>query len=412
MSQQNAINNRSSTLTVDSGLTVTAGNATISAGNVLLPTTTSTTGQLQINSQRFVHNYGTNNTFIGYASGNFTLTVANASGNTTTGIQTMGKITLGAYNAAFGMQSFYELTEGSENAGCGFRSGYIVTTGAGNAFFGSGAGTKINTGSYNTYLGSNSGTTNVTGAASSNIYIASPGVNGESNVMRLGADGTGNRQVDTVVIAGTNATISGAASAGTVNIATGAGAKVVTLGSTNGASSLALKYGTADFTLASATGTVMSALDTGEITKPLQPCFMAFNSATDADVTGDATVFTLIFDGERYDQNEDWDGTSTFTAPVTGKYFFDVHVYTQGIAAGHTAGFIYFVTSNRTYYCWSLNPAAVCAGTGMFTGTVLADMDVGDTCQVKIHIDNSTKVIDIYGAATGEYTNFSGSLVC
>jgi hypothetical protein len=296
---------------------------------------------------------------------------------------------------------------------------------------------RVATGTNNIAIGSSAGAT-LTLADSSNIMISNHGTAGNSNTIKIGTQGAGAGQQDATYIAGITGTATGVtteivqidstgklgtisattinlsadATATTVNLATGAAAKVVTLGSTNGASSLALRYGTADFTLASVTGTVMSALDTGEITKPLQPCFMAFNSATDADVTGDATVFTLIFDGERYDQNADWDGTSTFTAPVTGKYFFDVHVYTQGIAAGHTAGFIYFVTSNRTYYCWSLNPAAVCAGTGMFTGTVLADMDVGDTCQVKIHIDNSTKVIDIYGAATGEYTNFSGSLVC
>jgi len=115
--------------------------------------------------------------------------------------------------------------------------------------------------------------------------------------------------------------ISTDASATTCNVCTGAASKVVTMGSTNTTSSLALKYGTADFTLASATGTVMSALDTGEITKPLQPAFLAcVSTGSLLNKTGAGTDYTIVFATEIYDVNSDFDGTSTFTAPVSGKY--------------------------------------------------------------------------------------------
>ena len=50
-------------------------------GNLSLPATTSTTGQVLVNGTRFLHSFGTNNTFLGENAGNFTLT-----GNDNTGI--------------------------------------------------------------------------------------------------------------------------------------------------------------------------------------------------------------------------------------------------------------------------------------------------------------------------------------
>lgn len=56
-------------------LVVTSGNVSLTAGNLALPTTTSTVGQVTINSNRFLHNFGTaNNTFVGSLSGNLTNT--------------------------------------------------------------------------------------------------------------------------------------------------------------------------------------------------------------------------------------------------------------------------------------------------------------------------------------------------
>lgn len=56
------------------GNTIPSGNFTIGAGNILLPTTSSTVGQITLNGNRFLHGYGTNNVFLGTDAGNFTLT--------------------------------------------------------------------------------------------------------------------------------------------------------------------------------------------------------------------------------------------------------------------------------------------------------------------------------------------------
>ena len=212
---------------------------------------------------------------------------------------------------------------------------------------------------------------------------------------------------------GTNAlNISSDASAGAVNLATGAAPKVVTLGSTNAASSLDLQYGTADFSLASATGNVMVALDSGEVTEPLQPAFSAYLPSADLNQTGTGTVYdlgTVTALTEIFDQNADFNVNGTFTAPVTGKY----QLNTKALATGSTTGSAIvheIITSNRTYAYAFYRAASSLNLTG--TNSVLADMDAGDTAYVRIvTYGDSADTVDIVGTANS-VTSFSGCLVC
>lgn len=206
--------------------------------------------------------------------------------------------------------------------------------------------------------------------------------------------------------------ISTDASATTVNIATGAAAKTVSLGSTNSTSSLALKFGTSDFSMASATGNIMVALDTGEITYPLQPAFFAYAASSQTNVTGDGTLYTCTFTTEVFDQNSDFDGTSTFTAPVTGKYFFNSVVYLGDLVVANTARLTIVTTGGtaQPYY-----EKAVAQDTGFLgmNGNFFFSMTAGDTCVVKVFSNGGTKIVDVVGAAAPPfYSTFGGYLVC
>lgn len=210
--------------------------------------------------------------------------------------------------------------------------------------------------------------------------------------------------------------ISSDASAATVNIATGGAAKVVTLGSTNGASSLALKTGTADFSLASATGTIMSALDTGEITYPLQSSFLAYLASQVNNVTGDNTAFQLGSSTALtviYDQNSDFNTNGTFTAPVTGRYLFTAGYALTGLTSSHTRLLFYGSASNRQATISQINAFATQAANGFLIvcNGFFMDMDAADTIVMNITVYNGTKVVDVYGDSSLN-TFFGGSLIC
>lgn len=202
------------------------------------------------------------------------------------------------------------------------------------------------------------------------------------------------------------------ATAATYNIASGAEDKLVTLGTTNTSSSLALKTGTADYTLASATGTVMSSLDTGETSFALQSAFLSFNSASDLNVTGDGTVYQIICNTEVYDQNSDYDGTTgIFTAPITAKYHFAASISLLQLTTSSTIVYGYFIASNRQATMYRVSGINIATGGILImNGQCFMDMDVADTITMNVQASGITKVVDVQGANLN--TSFGGKIVC
>ena len=206
------------TVTAGTGLTVTTGNAVISAGNLTLPTTSATAGNILINASRFVHAYGTGNTFIGSVAGNYTLTVGSAVNNTAVGnlaldalttgdrntcvgVSAGGSITTGQFNTVVGVSSFQANTSGTNNTCLGRSSGTTMTGGSQNTLLGSQAASLLATGSNNICIGHLSGSL-YTGAESSNLIIGNTGTLGESNTIRIGTQGVGAGQQDRFFAAG------------------------------------------------------------------------------------------------------------------------------------------------------------------------------------------------------------------
>lgn len=168
----------------------------------------------------------------------------------------------------------------------------------------------------------------------------------------------------------------------------------------------------------SALGTtnVIRASTAGEVTKPLQPAFLAYLASSDLNQTGDSTVFTLgsvTALTEIFDQGGDFVTTGTFTAPVTGRYFFNGVYYIGGVLSTHTNGYCQIVTTNRNYSAYTLAPSKVFAvSTNMqMSCTAFADVDAVDTVTFQIQIINGTKVVDIIGGANAD-CYFSGCLIC
>lgn len=157
----------------------------------------------------------------------------------------------------------------------------------------------------------------------------------------------------------------------------------------------------------------------GIITKPLQSAFMAYLNADATDVTGNGTLYTVVFNAEKFDQNSDFNtGTGVFTAPVTGHYFF--HTSVRPINLGATTDYVGTLviggTSAWNYELWHIDPTNIDPAGGAYlnmNGTCFVPMTAGDTAHVAVVCTGvGADTVDIDGNAGTGITYFGGWLVC
>ncbi|OUV41161.1 MAG: hypothetical protein CBC71_05680 [Rhodobacteraceae bacterium TMED111] len=128
-------------------------------------------------------------------------------------------------------------------------------------------------------------------------------------------------------------------------------------------------------------------IGSGEIARTSHPAFMIRPTSTQSNIPINATT-TVVFDNEIFDQGSNF-ASNTFTAPITGKYQFDVHVYVQNMDTAANYVQCTLKTSNRVYY--DIIEPVLNNDVDYFTFqiSVLADMDASDTAHVEFDLDNS-----------------------
>ena len=190
-SNQATLNSGSSVLFANSG-TVSTLNVTDSFHNTIM-------GNGSGSLTNDTHNF--NNTGFGMT----VLTALDPTGvtgnqNTAFGYQALNVNVNGNNSCAFGMNSCVSVNDSNI---CAFGPFTLAsaTSGTDNCAFGNTGLGLLLTGRFNCAIGSNAGF-NYAGAESSNICIMNAGVLGESNVMRLGTQGTSDGQINSTFIAG------------------------------------------------------------------------------------------------------------------------------------------------------------------------------------------------------------------
>ena len=158
-------------------------------------------GLYSLGGNDFLHNYGTDNSFLGESSGNRTLTVLSATNNTSVGSNSSQSLTTGKYNSFLGSDAGKDLSTGDANSGVGYKTLTSLTTGSYNTGVGQQVFGNITTGGYNVGLGNLSGDS-CTVADSSNILIGNTGSVGLGNTIKIGTHGSGSGAQDTCYIAG------------------------------------------------------------------------------------------------------------------------------------------------------------------------------------------------------------------
>jgi len=161
--------------------------------------------------------------------------------------------------------------------------------------------------------------------------------------------------------------------------------------------------------------TTMKLHSTGEVTKTRQPTFLVIPTA---DLTNMGTGNTTVaWDGEIFDVGSNF-SSNTFTAPVTGKYQFNVSFYLANLDIDTTLFDVNMVASNRIQRLMARNISkdftADSTNLSSINASTLLDMDANDTVYVRIDITGGGGVIDLLGTAPASefYTSWSGVLIC
>mgnify|MGYP003131100831 CR=1 FL=1 len=145
----------------------------------------------------------------------------------------------------------------------------------------------------------------------------------------------------------------------------------------------------------------------GHVTKPLQPAFQATLNGHQSNIAVGSAV-TVLFATEIFDQNADFDtSTYTFTAPVAGRYQFNVQIMLATLDSANAYYQTQLITSNRTHYHTFDPDYGQDNSYDNATIATLTDMDANDTAIVKILQASGTQQTDL-----DNISSFSGYLAC
>lgn len=154
-----------------------------------------------------------------------------------------------------------------------------------------------------------------------------------------------------------------------------------------------------------------------QIDKPRLSSFLAYKSFTSNDVTGDNTLYTIVFDTEIRDAGSHYNTSSgEYTAPYTGEYIFTASALLRQINSSvHTDLDIYIQVVGVSAATYVFEKSDVPSGEPDFVLNNISHvyMTAGDIAKVTVKGWGSSKVIDVFGTPDLNtiYTKFGGSFI-
>jgi len=162
--------------------------------------------------------------------------------------------------------------------------------------------------------------------------------------------------------------------------------------------------------------TTVGQVTTGIWNSPQQPCVCAYVNTTVPNVTGDGTVHVVVCDttfvniGSCYDTT-----TGIFTAPITGKYQYNVSVALQGVTAANTSGYVLCMVGGGGRQLTLENIGAtydIINGVGVISQSNIVFLSAGIQMWFNVAVFNGTKTVNLFGiGGAGTTTVFSCALL-
>lgn len=334
-------------------------------------------GNVGIVNDRFMHNYGTQNTFLGYQAGNMTLTTANAQNNTFIGYQAGTAVTTANQSTYVGSLAGAANTTalnctfvgyacgiacnggGGKNTGTGSTCLNGLTTGTQNCAFGD-LSLQVTTGSNNSAFGYNAGS----------AYVAN-----ESGNVTIGSGNTGTAGENNTFRVATAAGLTRAFVQGSYGVNPPGGGVQTVVQDMNGQLGTMAGVGPNPF---ATTG------------------FMATNSTSPANFFTLGAFVTIGLDTAVFDLGANFNtGTSLYTVPSDGYYWFNAMVTLTAVPNTITECTMSFAPSagSGTFGPMSFNPnlyQAIIAATGMaFGGSWMTFITAGTTVALQVLLGGS-----------------------
>ena len=145
----------------------------------------------------------------------------------------------------------------------------------------------------------------------------------------------------------------------------------------------------------------------GAVTMPYQPAFGVINNTAGQNNISPGSDHTVVFGGEIFDQGNDF-ASNTFTAPVSGRYQFNVHIRLYQVDTAATYYQAQLATSNHNYEVGLVSPKFTSDPEYVIlSGSILADMDASDTAYVRVYQHQGSAQTDLQQSTS----TFSGYLV-
>lgn len=145
----------------------------------------------------------------------------------------------------------------------------------------------------------------------------------------------------------------------------------------------------------------------GNIANTTKTSGLAFPTGTLSNVTGDGTVYSVVWGSEQFDRGNNF-ASNTLTFPVAGTYILNCALGMVGIGVAHTDVNAAFVLTGTTVYFEEINPSIIKGTSGFrINGSLIWLAAANDTCTIAFQVSGGTKTISLGGAVANLTTWFS-----